>query len=226
MTQGDIEKAGPVVAIDGAAGSGKSTLARALADAIGLPYVNTGSMYRAVGREALQQGLDLSDGSGLAEAAARLRFSLDDGSPRSILIDDVEPGPELTTGEVEAIVSAISRHSQVRAVLRDAQRRLGAAGAVMEGRDIGTVVFPDADVKVFLRAEGEERAARRQLERGSGDPALAEALERRDSLDARTTPLVPAPDAVVVDTTDRSPDQVLQTVRDLVAETLGDRRSR
>ena len=225
MTLRDIEKSGPVVAIDGAAGSGKSTLARALAEAIGLPYVNTGSMYRAVAREALQQGLDPSDGGALADAAARLRFALDDRTPRSLLIDGMQPGPELTSGEVETIVSAVSRHPEVRAVLREAQRRLGANGAVMEGRDIGTVVFPDADVKVFLRAEGEERAARRRLERGSSDPALAEALERRDSLDSRTTPLVPAPDAVLVDTTDRGPREVLEVVRRQVAEVLGDRRT-
>jgi cytidylate kinase len=219
----DIRKAGVVVAIDGPAGSGKSTLARALASAVGLPYVNTGSMYRAVAREALQRGLLPSDGEALAAAASELRFTLDEGSPPSLLIDGVPPGPELATGEVEAIVSSVSRHPEVREVLRQAQRRLGASGAVMEGRDIGTVVFPDADVKVFLRAAGEERASRRQLERGDEDPSLADALQRRDALDARTTPFVPAPEAVVVDTTDRGPGEVLEHVRAHVVGVLGER---
>ena len=222
MSLQDIRKGGVVVAIDGPAGSGKSTLARALATAIELPYVNTGSMYRAVAREALQRGLDPSSGEDLARAARELRFSLDDGSPPGLLIDGVPPGPELSSGEVEAIVSSVSRHPEVRAVLREAQRRLGASGAVMEGRDIGTVVFPDADVKVFLLAAGEERVSRRRLERGEDDPALADALQRRDALDARTTPFVPAPDAFVVDTTERGPHEVLEHVRAHVAEVLGE----
>jgi cytidylate kinase len=213
-----VPKRGFVVAIDGPAGAGKSTLARALARTFHLPYVNTGSMYRAVAREALQRGLDPSDGDILASAAGELRFSLDDREPSSLLIDAQPPGPELLTGEVEAIVSSVSRHAEVRDVLRAAQRTLGAGGAVMEGRDIGTVVFPDADVKVFLLAEGEERAARRQLERGTLDPDLAEALERRDELDSRTTPLVAAPDAHVVDTTGRRPAEVLEEARRLVIE--------
>ncbi len=216
-----VTKRGFVVAIDGPAGAGKSTLARVLAGTFRLPYVNTGSMYRAVAREALQRGLDPSDGDVLARAAGELRFSVGDGRPPSLLIDDQPPGPELVSGEVEAIVSSVSRHPQVREVLRVAQRGLGADGAVMEGRDIGTVVFPDADVKVFLLAAGDERAARRQLERGTIDPALAEALERRDELDSRTTPLVAAPDAHVVDTTGRKPSEVVDEVQRLVVDAGG-----
>jgi cytidylate kinase len=214
-------KRGFVVAIDGPAGAGKSTLARDLARTFDLPYVNTGSMYRAVAREALQRGLDQSDGATLASAAGELRFSLDDRRPPSLLIDGQPPGPELLSGEVEAIVSSVSRHPEVREVLRAAQRELGADGSVMEGRDIGTVVFPDADVKVFLLAEGDERATRRQLERGTIDPALADALERRDQLDSMTTPLVPASDAHVIDTTGKRPADVLEEARRLVVEARG-----
>lgn len=217
-------KRGFVVAIDGAAGSGKSTLARALASALDLPYVNTGSMYRAVAREALQRGIDADDAGTLASVARSLHFTLDEDRPRSVLIDGVPPGPELSSGEVEAVVSAVSRHREVRDVLRAAQRRLGLDGAVMEGRDIGTVVFPDADVKVFLRAAEDERAVRRQAERGSVDPALAAALERRDELDARTTPLEPAPDAHVVDSTGRGPAEVLDEVRAYALAARDERR--
>jgi len=115
----------------------------------------------------------------------------------------------------------VARHPEVRSVLRAEQRRLGAGGSVMEGRDIGTVVFPDADVKLFLLAEPDERAARRQTERGSDDPSLADALERRDALDARTNPLVPASDARVVDTSGRGPEEVLEEVLALVREATG-----
>ncbi|HEV3473938.1 MAG TPA: (d)CMP kinase, partial [Actinomycetota bacterium] len=119
---------------------------------------------------------------------------------------------------VESVVSIVASHPRVREALRDEQRRLGGEGAVIEGRDIGTVVFPDADVKVFVRAEPSVRAERRQAERGSRDPAMARALDRRDELDARTNPLVPAPDARVVDTTGRQQDDVLAEVLALVGE--------
>lgn len=211
-----VPKRGPVVAIDGPAGAGKSTLARSLAEELGLPYINTGVMYRSVAAKALQRGVDPADAEGLSRLARELVFSLDEGSPRGLLIDGRSVGNELTSAEVEQVVSLVARHPEVRSVLRAEQRRLGAGGSVIEGRDIGTVVFPDADMKVFLRAEPDERAGRRQAERRSSDPALAEALERRDSLDARTNPLVPAPDAHPVDTTGRDPQEVLAEVLELV----------
>jgi cytidylate kinase len=118
------------------------------------------------------------------------------------------------------VVSAVARHPEVRAVMRAEQRRLGARGAVIEGRDIGTHVFPDADVKVFLHAEAGERAVRRQTERGTVNPALAEALSRRDAQDAKTNPLVPAHDARVVDTTGRDLDDVFDEVLAMVRAAL------
>ena len=216
-------KRGVVIAIDGPAGAGKSTLARALAVELALPYVNTGLMYRSAAAAALREGFDPGDGAALAELARRLRFSITEGTPPELRIEGGPGREELTGADVEAVVSEVARHPEVRSVLRAQQRRLGAGGSVMEGRDIGTVVFPDADVKLFLLAEPDERAARRQTERGSDDPSLAEALERRDALDARTNPLVPASDARVVDTSGREAREVLEDVLVLVKEATGGR---
>lgn len=226
-----------VVAIDGPAGSGKSTLAERMARALGLPYVNTGLMYRAATLRALREGVDLQDGPALAQVARGIKFDL---SSRLLLpvvfIDGEPPSPDLVVPEVEVNVSTLSRHPEVRAVLRDEQRRLGRGGAVMEGRDIGSVVFPDAAVKIFLVAAPDERAKRRVRERRgplSGDdavpsssggptptPDVAEALATRDALDERVNPFVPAPDAVLLDTTGTDPDEVLRKALDIARERL------
>jgi cytidylate kinase len=216
-------KRGVVIAIDGPAGAGKSTLARALAVELGLPYVNTGLMYRSVAAAALSAGMDPQDAAALEDLARGLRFSVGDGEPPSLRVEGGPPQEALTSAEVEGVVSMVARHPEVRSVLRAEQRRLGAGGSVMEGRDIGTVVFPDADVKLFLLAEPDERAARRQTERGSDDPSVADALERRDALDGTTNPLVPASDARVVDTSGRGPKEVLEEVLALVREATGGR---
>jgi cytidylate kinase len=210
-----------VIAIDGPAGSGKSTLSRRLAEELGLSYLNTGSMYRAVARAALDHGVDVDDGVGLAQLAREMSFDIDrSASPPSLLVDGANPEEELARADVEAVVSAVARHPELRSVLREEQRRLGAEGAVVEGRDIGTVVFPNADVKVFLHADPAERAARRRMERGDADRGLAEALARRDALDARVNPFVPAPDASVVDTSGREADEVFREVLALVRRAL------
>jgi cytidylate kinase len=198
-----------VVAIDGAAGSGKSTLARALARELGLPYVNTGMMYRALTAAALRAGLDLDDGDALADLIARLSFTLTGGPPPEL---EVEGWSELTltAPDVEGQVSRAARHPQVREIMRALQRDFGErSGAVMEGRDIGSVVFPDAPVKIFLKADPTAREARRADEREEGDAEVAKALHARDARDAAVNPFVPAADAIVIDTTDLAPDRTL-----------------
>lgn len=192
------------MAIDGPAGAGKSTLARSLAGVLGVPYVNTGAMYRAVAARALADGVGADDRQGLERATRALRFELDGRHPPEVAIGGLPAGSDLTAPEVEAVVSTTSRHPAVRGALRERQRELAAGGCVMEGRDIGTVVLPDAQVKIFLWAGEGERAVRRAGEREvrpAGVQEVAAAVARRDELDAGTNPFVPAPDAHLLDTT-------------------------
>lgn len=209
----------PVIAIDGAAGSGKSTLARALALELGLPYVNTGLMYRALALRAHRDGVAPDDADALERLARGMRFELDRSvRPPELTIDGEPPSETLTSPEVESSVSVVARHPEVREVLRAEQRRLAADGAVMEGRDIGTVVAPGAPLKIFLEANPMERADRRALEREDDPSRIAEALGSRDELDARTNPLEPAPDAVVLDTTGLAAADVVRRALELVRE--------
>lgn len=209
-----------VVAIDGAAGSGKSTLARRLAMELGLPYVNTGAMYRALTLAARRLEVDVEDADALAELMTTLHFTLSPpGSPDvrpELWIDGAPPSEGLGSADVEANVSAVARHPEVRAAMRAAQRALGEGGAVMEGRDIGTAVFPDAPLKIFLVAAPQERAGRRVEERGVED--VAGALLERDRRDARVNPLVQAEDAVVIDTSDLDVDGTLRAALAVIAE--------
>jgi cytidylate kinase len=208
-----------VVAIDGAAGSGKSTLSRALAEALELAYVNTGSMYRALTGAALRARVDLDDEAALLRVIEGLRFTLREGSPPELEVEGWTL-EELTAPEVEIQVSRTARHPEVRRVMRMLQRGFGQGeGAVMEGRDIGTVVFPEAPVKIFLTADPDARGSRRLAER-SPDRAIVRALHERDEQDARVNPLEPAADATVIDTTDLTTVQTLARALELIRERL------
>jgi cytidylate kinase len=212
------------VAIDGPAGSGKSTLARRLAETLALPYVNTGLMYRALALEALRRGVDPDDGPALAALAEGMTFDLDSSlRPPQLVIDGRRPAEEFTAREVESSVSRVAGHPEVRAVLRDEQRRLCEGGGVVEGRDIGTVVAPDADVKLYLQAAEAERIARRRHERGEHAEPVGRALAARDALDARTNPLEPASDATAIDTTAMGADEVYETALAMIRARLSER---
>jgi len=195
-----------VVAIDGPAGSGKSTLARGLAAALGLDVLDTGSMYRAVTALALRAGVDPADADKVALLAETCEIELDEG----VVADGVEVTAELRSAEVNAAVSVVAANPAVRTALVARQRAwvLAHGGGVVEGRDIGTVVFPDATIKVFLTASDDERARRRS------DDEHAASVARRDRLDQgrRASPLRPAQDAHLLDTTGRDPDDVVAEV--------------
>jgi cytidylate kinase len=209
-----------LVAIDGPAGSGKSTLARMLAEELGLPYVNTGLMYRALARRALDSNVDRDDAGRLEDIVGELSFEIDwSERPPALLIGGLPAGVEYAAPEVETSVSAVARHPEVRRAMVARQRELGERGAVVEGRDIGTVVFPHAPVKIFLDASPAERAGRRSREQ-EGRTGVAEELARRDSRDARVNPFVPASDAVRIDTTELEPDQVLRRALEIVRERM------
>ncbi|HTK17741.1 MAG TPA: (d)CMP kinase [Acidimicrobiia bacterium] len=204
-----------IVAIDGPGGSGKSTIARGVARALGWHVLDTGAMYRAVTLAALEQQTPLDDEKACARIAAEHTIAVDDGIT---MIDGRDVSKEIRGPGVTAAVSTVSAHPSVRAVLVGRQRAwLAENGAgVVEGRDIGTVVFPDAPVKVFLTASDEERARRRQLDEVASERSVAveevkTALARRDALDSEraASPLRPADDAMVVDTTGRTVEDVV-----------------
>jgi cytidylate kinase len=190
-----------VIAIDGPAGAGKSTVARAVADRLGFRYLDTGAMYRAVTLAALRAGVDSDDAARLADLAD--------------LAATMTADARLRSPEVEQSVSLVARHPQVRQALRRAQRAFLAEGdAVGEGRDVGAVVWPEAELKIWLDAAPQVRAARRVLEQG--DPGAAAALAERDRRDAAQT--VKAPDAVAIDSTDLDLDEVVERIVGLARE--------
>jgi len=209
-----------VIAIDGPAGSGKSTVARALAERMDLPYLDTGAMYRSVAFAALLHGIEPSDGDRVARVAADIRLDLEaDGTVR---VDGHDATIEIRGPEVTRAVSAVAAHPGVRAEMRDRQRRWveRAGGGVLEGRDIGTVVFPDAELKVYLDARPEVRAQRRSREVTElSYETVAADLARRDALDQgrEADPLTAAPDAVVVDTSDLTVDEIVEHIMGLVS---------
>ena len=209
-----------LVAIDGPAGSGKSSVARAVAEELGVVDLNTGAAYRAVALVALREGVDLKDGASLAQISRRV--SLDGDGAR--VDDEPVPEEELRAPEVSAAASTVSARPEVRAVLLEVQREAARrareeGGAVVEGRDIGTVVLPEAELKIYLSAAPEERARRRahQTGREAELDRIQEAMKERDRQDSErdTSPLKPAPDAVILDTTSLSLEGVVGRVLEL-----------
>jgi CMP/dCMP kinase len=207
-----------VIAIDGPAGAGKSTVARAVAEALGFTYLDSGAMYRCVALAALRAGVDVDDGEAVGELAWGLDIGFDGDSIR---LDGQPVGGDIRSPEITVAASHVSVHPQVRQAMVKRQRELIAAGSyVAEGRDIGTVVSPDSPLKVFLNASPEERARRRASETGADQTQVLEAIEDRDRRD-RTREhgaLRSADDAVALDTTDLSVEQVVERVVELARE--------
>jgi cytidylate kinase len=203
-----------LIAIDGPSGAGKGTIARALAARLGYRHVDTGAMYRALAWKALHDGIDLTDEDALASLAGRAAFEVSEGR---VQIDGHDVARAIRTPEIDRAATSVARQPRIREALVARQRAMGAGGGVvMEGRDIGTVVFPGADVKIFLDASAEERARRRATDssHASGTGAIQEvavALAERDRSDRgrAASPLVQADDAVVIDTTHLSIDEAL-----------------
>jgi cytidylate kinase len=203
-----------IVAIDGPAGAGKSTVARRLAERLGFRYLDTGAMYRAVTWLAVRDALDLEDGAQLGRLAQGHPVELGGDGRVEIAGEDVTEAIRLA--EIDRLVPVVARHPEVRRVMRRRQRELAELGnAVIEGRDIGTVVAPDADVKIYLNADAKVRALRRQLERPDiGGDALATDLRLRDESDAAR--MQPAEDAQLIDTTELDVEDVVDRVELLV----------
>jgi CMP/dCMP kinase len=210
-----------IIAIDGPSGAGKGTVARAIAKRLGFRHVDSGAMYRAVGWEALHDGVAIDDEPAVAAIASGADLRVSD---EAVTIDGADVTRAIRTPEIDRAATAVARLPQVRAALVARQRAHGQQGGiVMEGRDIGTVVFPHADVKVYLDASPDERARRRAQDPAhSGGPVavadVATALTARDELDRTrlVSPLYAAPDAVIVDTTGKSIDDVVAMVMSLV----------
>jgi cytidylate kinase len=220
----------PVIAIDGPAGAGKSTAAKQLAQRLGYVLVDTGALYRGVALSAFERGVDWEDGPLLGSLvdALSLTFERADEGTLHLLIDGNDRSQDIRTPHISTGASRVSRHPEVRKALLGLQRRLGAAGGVvLEGRDIGTVVFPDADVKVFLTASDEARAARRHAElRQAGheidiEQVLTE-IRERDRVDSQRdiAPMRPAEDAVLLDTSGLSLEAVLDRLERLVKQRM------
>lgn len=206
-----------VIAIDGPAGAGKSTVARALAARLGLEYLDTGAMYRAVTWAAMRRGVDVHDVDRVAELAEGLAL---DVSEKGVFIDGHDATREIRTPEVTAAVSAVAANSRVRAELVRRQRQWTHArgGGVLEGRDIASVVFPNAELKLHLTASQRVRAERRSAETGMDVDEIETAIRRRDTYDSSRadSPLIEADGSVVVDTTGLSIDEVLQRIEHLL----------
>ncbi len=214
-----------IVAIDGPSGAGKGTVARTLSEHLGYRHVDTGAMYRAVAWKATQEGLPLDDEEAVAGLSRRATIVVEGGV---VSIDGHDVSAAIRTAEMDKAAATVARLPRVRETLVARQRHLGeGGGVVMEGRDLGTVVFPDADVKIYLDASTEERARRRANDTAhtggkAGQAAVAESIAARDQSDkTRTTsPLTLALDAVHIDTTHMPIQQVVDRVLAIVQETI------
>ncbi|MFB7867483.1 (d)CMP kinase [Streptomyces sp. NPDC056069] len=214
-----------IVAIDGPSGTGKSSTSKAVAAKLGLSYLDTGAQYRAITWWMISNGVDVNDADAVANAAAKpVIVSGTDPLRPTITVDGVDAAGPIRTEEVTSRVSAVSAVPEVRALITELQRSIAKGaelGIVVEGRDIGTTVLPDADLKIFLTASPEARAARRSGElKGADVHATRQALIKRDAADSsrKTSPLAKADDAVEVDTTELTLDQVIECVVTLVEE--------
>jgi cytidylate kinase len=226
MALGKRSSGQPVVAIDGPAGAGKSTAARQLAERLGYLLVDTGALYRGVALAAFERGVEWDDGDALGALidGLELAFARDEHGGLMLTIDGLDRSADIRAPHISTGASRVSRHAQVRRTLLGLQRKLGTpGGVVLEGRDIGTVVFPDAEVKIFLTASDEARARRRHAElvRAGHEADLERVLDDIRERDRRASereisPLRAADDAVVVDTSDTALDQVLDQLEALV----------
>jgi cytidylate kinase len=212
-----------VIAIDGPAGSGKSTVAKAVASRLGLAYLDTGAMYRAVAFAAIRRGIDPDDTERVAELARQVDLEVGE----TVKVDGADATIEIRSPEVTRAVSAVAANPAVRVEMVARQREWAAGhdGGVVEGRDIGTVVFPDAEVKVYLTADDSERASRRSKEMLDLQyDQVAADIARRDHADSTraASPLSVAPDAVVLDTTGLGVDAVVSTVLDMAEKSHRD----
>ena len=203
-----------IVAIDGPAGAGKSTVAQRLAERLGFRYLDTGAMYRALTWLAINRSVPLAQGDRLGELADEYPVILDE--QRRVWIADTDVTSSIRKSDIDRLVPVVARHPQVRSVMRARQRELAEEGdVVIEGRDIGTVVAPDAEVKVYLNAERGVRAKRRMAERPEiGADALATDLRLRDESDAAR--MRPAGDAIQIDTTGLDVEDVVDQIEELV----------
>jgi cytidylate kinase len=207
-----------IVAIDGPAGAGKSTVASRLAERLGFRYLDTGAMYRALTWLAMREGIPLAEGERLGELARENRIDLDESGRVTIAGADVTAA--IRQSRIDRLVPVVARHPEVRVIMRERQRELAELGdAVIEGRDIGTVVCPDADVKIYLKADRGVREQRRLAERPDiGADALATDLRARDESDAAR--MQPAEDAEVIDTSELDVGDVVERIEALVRARL------